>query len=130
MIRFTPLVVLVTLSLAALLATGTSAQDTKQDTKQPDPTKDPPPIANPKLPTGWGKLGITGDQKKKILAIVAVYQGKIVALEDQVKTLKKEEYQQAYALLNDEQKDTLKKLATKGIDDKKADDKDKKDPPK
>jgi hypothetical protein len=132
------------LLLGCALVIGTGyGQDKKDTPKQDDPKKDPPPIANPKLPQGWGKLGIQGEQKKKILAVIAAYQGKIVVLQDQVKQLTKEEYQEAYKLLTDEQKDTLKKNADKGggdpakddkkkIDDKdkKADDKDKKDPPK
>ena len=129
------------LLLGCALVIGSGyGQDKKDDTKKDDPKKDPPPIANPKLPTGWGKLGIQGEQKKKVLAVIAAYQGKIVPLQEQIKQLAKEEYQEAYKLLTDEQKDTLKKNADKGggvdpakddkkkIDDKKVDDK--KDPPK
>jgi hypothetical protein len=124
---------LCTLAVAAIIGSGSYAQD-----KGGDPKKDPPPVANPKLPQGWGKLGIQGEQKKKIYTILGSYQGKIAALKDQIAQLQKEEYAEAYKLLNDEQKDTLKKLADKGIDpgkddkkkveDKKGDDK--KDPPK
>jgi hypothetical protein len=127
---------LLTFAAAAVIATGGNGQDKKDDPKKGDP----PPIANPKLPQGWGKLGIQGEQKKKILAVVASYQGKIKVLREQIDELTKEEYKEAYKLLNDEQRDTLKKLADKGggidpgkddkkkVDDKKGDDK--KDPPK
>jgi hypothetical protein len=95
-----------------------------------DKKADQPPAAKAALPQGWGKLGIQGDQKKAILTVIGNYQSKINALKDQMDSLKKEEYQEAYKLLTDAQKDTLKKIAldkveppTKDKTDDKKDDK-------
>jgi hypothetical protein len=106
---------MIVLATAVLVGSGYS-QDTKKETQ---------PAAKVQLPTGWGKLGIVGDQKKKILDVVGNYQGKIAALKDQMDALKKAEYAEAYNLLNDDQKTLLKKIAAEktdpGKDDKKDD---------
>jgi hypothetical protein len=104
-------VMFVLLTLAATIVVGSSGYG--QDKKDPQPGK-------VSLPQGWSKLGISGEQKKKIYAVIGSYQTKIAGLKEQIETLKKEEYREAYKLLNDDQKETLKKLADKGIDDKKG----------
>ena len=106
------------LTLASALLVSTSYSQEKKEVQ-------PPP--NVQLPSGWGKIGITPDQKKKIYEVIGNYQGKINSLKDQMEALKKEEYAEAYKLLNDDQKAALKKAAEKGIDvDKDKKDKDKK----
>src|SRR5262249_43590582 len=79
-------------------------------------SQDTQPPAKAQLPAGWGKLGITADQKKKILEVMGSYQSKIAALKDQMDKLKASEYSEAFKLLNDDQKATLKKLATEKAD--------------
>jgi hypothetical protein len=93
------------------------SQDTKKETQ---------PTGKVNLPTGFGKLGITGDQKKKILEVVSSYQAKIGVLKDQMDQLKKDEYVEAFKLLNDDQKATLKKIAAEKTDPTNADKKDEK----
>jgi hypothetical protein len=108
---------LLTLAAAVIIASGGYSQD-----KKDDPKKDPPvAVKATTLPKGWAKLGIAGDQKKKIYAVLSTYQTKIAALKAEVEQLQKEEYQEAYKLLTDDQKDLLKKLSdpSKGADDKK-----------
>jgi predicted transcriptional regulator len=105
---------------ALLVSTSGYGQDTKKDAQTP--------AGKVQMPTGWTKLGIVGDQKKKILDVVAAYQGKIAALKDQMDKLKSEEYTEAFKLLNDDQKAMLKTIAAQKADptikdDKKVDDK-------
>ena len=110
-----PLVVLAMVA-GVLFAAGTNAQD-KGDPKKEQPT------VKVSLPQGWSKLGISGEQKKKVYEVLTKYHTKIAVLKEQIETLKKEEYVEAYKLLNDDQKATLKKLADKGIGDDKTKDK-------
>jgi hypothetical protein len=107
------------LAMALLLVGGGYSQDTKKDVQ---------PAGKVQLPSGWTKLGIPTDQKKKILEVVGSYQAKINGLKDQIEKLKTEEYVEAYKLLNDDQKATLKRIAAEKADPtkddaKKADDK-------
>jgi hypothetical protein len=99
---------------AALLVSSGYGQDTKKDAQ---------PAGKVQMPTGWAKLGIVGDQKKKILDVVSSYQGKIAALKDQMDKLKTAEYAEAFKLLNDDQKATLKKIAAEKADPTTKDDK-------
>src|SRR5262249_49456416 len=106
---------LFTLALA-LLVGSSYGQEAKQKDAQPAGK-------GPNLPAGFGKLGIVGDQKKKILEVVGNYQAKIADLKDKIAQLQKDEYAEAYKLLNDDQKAILKKAAEQkadpGKDDKK-----------
>jgi hypothetical protein len=99
---------------AALLVSNGYSQDTKKEAQ---------PAGKVQLPTGWTKLGIVGDQKKKIMEVVSTYQAKIGALKDQMDKLKSEEYVAAFKLLNDDQKATLKKIAAEKADPTTKDDK-------
>ena len=92
------------------------------------PKKEAPPAAKAALPQGWTKLGIQGDQKKSILTVIGSYSAKISALKDQMDQLKKDQYAEAFKLLTDAQKETLKKMAVDKVDpgkgkDDKIDDK-------
>lgn len=99
------------LAAAFVVGTGSNGQDKKDDTK-----KDPDPKKAVQLPAGWGKIGLTPDQKKKILAVRSTYVSKIEDLRKQIDQLKTEEYAEMYKLLNDDQKATLKKNADKDPD--------------
>jgi predicted DNA-binding WGR domain protein len=88
-----------------------------------DGQKDPPPVGKVQLPANWGKIGLTGDQKKKVYEVLTVYQNKIDALEVQIEQLKKERYAEAYKLLTDDQKANLKKIASEKTDPVIKDDK-------
>jgi hypothetical protein len=119
------------LALAAALVVGTGSQG--QD-KGDEPKKGDDPKKAVQLPAGWGKIGLTPDQKKKVLAVRSTYVNKIEELRKQIDHLKTEEYAEMYKLLNDDQKATLKKNADKDPDkgaDKGGDKSDaKKDPAK
>ncbi len=119
-----PLIVALLASMAVLFSENGYGQDKKDDAKKDAQA----PAKAAALPQGFGKLGITGDQKKSILAVVSSYQAKIGALKDQMDQLKKDEYAEAYKLLTDLQKDQLKKNALDKVDpgkgkDDKTDDK-------
>ena len=103
---------LIVVASTLLLVDGGYSQDTKKDVQ---------PAGKVQLPTGWGKLGIPADQKKKILEVVGSYQAKINGLKDQIDKLKSEEYVEAYKLLNDDQKATLKRIAAEKADPTKDD---------
>jgi hypothetical protein len=104
------------LAMSAAVLTSSGYSQDKKDTQ---------PGAKASLPVGWGKLGIVGDQKKKVMDVVTSYTAKINDLKDKIEKLKTEEYAEAYKLLNDDQKAILKKMADTKADPGK--DKDKKD---
>ena len=56
------------------------------------------------LPTGWKKLGLSDEQKKKIYALRRDYAVKIKKLSDQIDALRKEESGELGKLLTEEQK--------------------------
>jgi hypothetical protein len=98
--------------LSAALAVGSGYSQEKQDTA---------PGAKGTLPAGFGKVGLSADQKKKILAIRASYKVKIDDLTVQIDKLKKEDYAECVKVLSDDQVGQLKKLATEKIDASKDD---------
>jgi hypothetical protein len=117
MSRLCVLLGLAVLSAALVVGTGQSG-DKKEG-------GDPPVKAKQiQLPQGWGKLGITGEQKKKIYAVRAEYAAKIKKLQDQIDALKKEEPGELVKFLTDDQKATLRKNALEKVPEVK--DKDKK----
>ena len=65
-----PLIVALLASMAVLSSESGYSQDKKDDAK-----KDVQPAGKGALPQGWGKLGIQGDQKKSIVAVISGYQG-------------------------------------------------------
>jgi len=76
----------------AVLVGGGYGQDTKKAEQ---------PAGKVTLPSGWTKLGISADQKKKIYEVIGSYQAKMTSLKDQIEKLKTEEYAEAYKLLTD-----------------------------
>jgi hypothetical protein len=97
------------LALPIMIMVGNGyGQDTKKDAQ--------PPGKGANLPQGWGKLGIVGDQKKKILDVMSSYQAKMADLKEKITQLQKEEYAEAFKLLNDDQKGMLKKIAAEKAD--------------
>jgi Spy/CpxP family protein refolding chaperone len=84
------------LGLALLVGSGAS-QGTKKSTAS--------------LPSGWGKLGLSKEQKTKIYAIRGEYKVKIADLEQQLTELRSEETRKMVAVLSADQKDKLRKLA-------------------
>jgi Spy/CpxP family protein refolding chaperone len=106
MMRPMSLVGLVLLGLALAVGTGTSGEKGK---------------IKGILPAGWGKIGLSQEQKEKIYKIQADYKAKIKKLEDQVEELRAEMRAQERSVLTEEQKRKL------GLSDsKKSDSKDKK----
>jgi Spy/CpxP family protein refolding chaperone len=111
-------------AMAAVLAASSAyTQDTKKDDKKDDKS-----VAKGTLPQGWGKIGLTADQKKKITAIRGTYADKIGDLNKQIDQLKADRDAECVKLLTDDQKAELKKISTEKIDgkdksDKKSDEK-------
>lgn len=60
------------------------------------------------LPQGWGKIGLTDDQKQKVYKVQAKYNEQIDKLEAQIKELKEKRDQERYEVLTAEQKKRLK----------------------
>ena len=94
--------------LAAMLllsAAAVTGQDKKDKAK------------NKQLPPNYGKLGLSDDQKKKIYDIQDDYGPKIADLKKQIEELTKKQRQETAAVLTDEQKEHLTKIATDKIGD-------------
>jgi hypothetical protein len=71
--------------------------------------KDPPKIRG-QLPRGYGKLGLSDEQRQKIYKIQADYDDKIDALEIQLQTLKAQRQKAIDTVLTAEQRKTLRKM--------------------
>ncbi|MCS7167632.1 MAG: hypothetical protein RMI91_01245 [Gemmatales bacterium] len=63
-----------------------------------------------RLPPGFGKLGLSEEQKQKIYKIQAEYEAKIQALRAQIKKLEEEERVQIFSVLTPQQKELYLKL--------------------
>src|SRR5579864_610683 len=73
------------------------------------------------LPQYWNKLDLSKDQATKIRAIGTDYQAKIHVLEKQIADLKSQRRAAQYKVLNENQKEKLKKiLLGETSEDKKA----------
>jgi Spy/CpxP family protein refolding chaperone len=105
------------LFLSATFAVGSGfGQDKQKET----------PGGKGTLPSGWGKLGLSADQKKKVYAIGATYGQKINDLKAQIEQLRKDEFAEQVKVLTPEQFDQLKKAGADKLDaakDEKKDDK-------
>ena len=64
------------------------------------------------LPQYWNKLDLSKEQSAKIRAIGTDYQAKINALEKQIEDLKSKRRGDQYKVLNETQKEKLKKILT------------------
>lgn len=63
------------------------------------------------LPQGWGKLGLSEEQKTKIYDIQAKGKAKLEDLEKQIKDLKEKIHKDELAVLTDAQRKKLKDMA-------------------
>ena len=117
-----PLRLGVTVLAMSLLAGGWIMGDNNQKS---DDKKDPPPKLKGTLPQGWGKLGLTADQKQKIYKVQADYRVKIEALERQLELTKKNRREEMEKVLTKEQMAQLRKEALPEKDKDKDKDKDK-----
>jgi hypothetical protein len=126
-------------SLALFLAAGfLMGQDSKSG---PDDTPAPSGKVKGTLPANYGKLGLTDEQRQKVVKIHASFKSKIDALKEQMEDLSNQERVELNKVLNDTQRTRLRELrarepkekestTTAKKDEKKDDkkeDKDKKD---
>lgn len=61
-----------------------------------------------RVPNGWGKIGLSTEQKKKIYAIQAEYKDQIAELEQQIEALKMKQLEEMEGVLTAEQLGKLK----------------------
>ena len=100
-----------------ILAGGLEGQEPKKD--------DPPAKLKGKLPSHWGKIGLTDAQKQTIYQIQAKYDPEIEKLEAKVTEMKSTKDKEMKAVLNADQKKALE-AALLGTKEKEKDkDKDK-----
>lgn len=66
-----------------------------------------------KLPSGWGKLGLSDDQKQQVFQIRAKYGPQIQELKTKLADLEKQEQADLFKVLTKEQKDRLREAALK-----------------
>jgi Spy/CpxP family protein refolding chaperone len=90
-----------------------------QDTKTP---------SKGRLPLYWSKLGLSDEQRQKVLAIRGDYQAKIEPLRQKIAQLENEERAELAKILTAEQRKQLQKLIASKVvggeaEDKKPDDK-------
>lgn len=88
-----------------VLAGGLEGQDAKKD----DAKKDDTTAAKMKgrLPTHWGKIGLTDEQKQSIYKIHDKYEAEISKLESKITELKATRDKEMKAVLNADQKKAL-----------------------
>ena len=86
-----------------LTSNGLYSQDKKDDSA---------PKGKVAIPSGWGKLDLTADQKASIHKVQLKYKEDIAKLKDQIKDLEAQEKQEMVKLLTPEQKKKLTELAT------------------
>ena len=72
-----------------------------------------------RLPSNYGKLGLTEPQKQKIYGIQAKYDDQLDSLEKQMDALKAKRDHEVETTLNDDQKKILKNLVDASKDSKK-----------
>ncbi len=100
------------LGLALLVGVGAS-QDTKKE----------PGKAKGILPPGFKDLELTLDQKAKIYSIQADFKAKLAELESKIKSLRKQENQDIFKVLSDDQRE--KYMKAKGLESTKSKEKEK-----
>lgn len=66
------------------------------------------------LPTHWGRLGLSDDQKQKVRTIRDQYRAQLDDLDRQMKELRKKEHAEMEAVLTDSQKQRLREIMTEG----------------
>src|SRR5437870_2083535 len=112
------------LCVVALLVGTSHSGDPKKEQKDQ-------PKKQIQLPQGWGKIGLSDEQKKKIRATRAMFAAKIELLRQQIEQAKKDELVECAKFLTEDQKEALRKAAAaklpavekKSTSDKKVEDK-------
>jgi len=114
------------LTCAILLLLNCSLVSWSQDAAKPA-AKDAEPAkkATNRLPSNYGKLGLTDAQRDKVYSINEKYDAQLDALEDQIKALRAKRTAETEGVLTAEQKKILKDL-TDDAKDKDAKSKSKK----
>lgn len=106
---------------ALVLSGGLVGQEKKGGGKDPK-KEDTPAKAKGMLPTYWGQLGLSEEQKQKVYKVQNKYGEEIEKLETKIKELKEKRDKDRYDLLSAEQKKRLeaiiKEKAGGGKDDK------------
>src|SRR5215831_10635447 len=87
-----------------------------------DSKKDQPKKKQVGIPQGWGKIGLSDEQKKKIRATRMSYAAKIDALLEQIDRLREEDIQECLKLLTEDQRAQLRKNLAKKLGDSKGTD--------
>ncbi len=72
---------------------------------------DPPPKYKGQLPKNWKKLSLDQDQVQKIYKVQKEYHDKIAPLEQKIKQLKAEEYDEELKVLTKAQRERLKEIS-------------------
>ncbi len=94
---------------ALLLSGGLVGQEKKGDGK--DPKKDEPaPKAKGMLPTYWGQLRLSDEQKQKVYKIQNKYADEIEKLEAKIKELKEKRDKERFDILTEGQKKQLEEI--------------------
>jgi Spy/CpxP family protein refolding chaperone len=81
-----------------------------QDPTKPKDTKDPAPKMRGQLPQGWGKLGLSDEQKQKIYSAQSKFREKIDGLQKQIADLRDQEKKDMESVLTDAQKTRLREI--------------------
>lgn len=119
---------LVCVALAALFlgSQAPTAPSAAQDEKKPAAAKaekKAPKKARRAVPAYFGQVGLSGEQKEKIYAVQADYNGKIGDLKKQIAELTKKRNTEVEAVLTPDQKkqvDELRAAAKKKADERKG----------
>jgi Spy/CpxP family protein refolding chaperone len=93
------------LVLAVAMVTVASPWVVGQDRQ---PATETPSKMRGQLPQGWGKLGLSDEQRQKIYSVQGKYRDKIDALRKQIRDLQDQEKKDMEAVLTDAQKKTLR----------------------
>jgi Spy/CpxP family protein refolding chaperone len=97
---------------AGLLALSGGAVGQQKKDDKPE-AKEPAAKSRGQLPQGWGKLGLSADQKQKVYAIDSEYDVEIDKLTKKIADLKKERYKKQLDVLTADQKKALEENAKK-----------------
>jgi Spy/CpxP family protein refolding chaperone len=89
-----------------VMSGGLIGQDAKKDGKKDDP----PVKAKGVLPTNWGKLGLSDDQKQQIYKIQNKYDEEIDKLDAKIKELKAARTKDMKGVLTADQKKRLEEI--------------------
>lgn len=114
--RLTGCVLSAWIAMLLLVQTGLTQDAPKRTTSKAASSESAPKArakARGRLPNGWGKLGVTSEQRLKIYAVQARYQEQIDALEEQIAALKMKRDQECEACLTAKQLDQLKEATDK-----------------